>query len=168
MDMSPFANSQQQQPTPDYLRQTQGGGAGGAVSNMVKAIMDGNNKFRQRGGMSGSVGQPALNPTTTTGGPSVGAPLSLTPPTSGPELVNGGPGPMVNAGPMAPAPAPPSAAAPPTPPAALAGGMSSPFQDGAAAIPFGSAPGIMPDNNFGRSGGFPGMPNGPVPDRSRH
>ena len=55
MDTNPFAmnpNAQQAQ-TPDYLRQQPAQGAGAAgissnVANMVKAIMDGNNKFQQK------------------------------------------------------------------------------------------------------------------------
>lgn len=84
MDTNPFANNRQQSATPEYLKPTQGGaGAAGAVngvSNMVKALMAGDQKFRQQGGGLG-----AVNPNTTTGGPSVGAPMSLSPPSPGPS-----------------------------------------------------------------------------------
>lgn len=80
MDMNPFAtnaNGLQQASTPDFLKpQPNNPTWAGGVSNMVKALMDGNNKFNARQAMSAT----APNPLTTTGGPSVGAPLSLTPP----------------------------------------------------------------------------------------
>lgn len=92
MDMSPFANSQQlQQPqTPNYLAQDSNNPTvAGGVSNMVKALMAGNQQFQQRQ-------RSAPNPTTTTGGPSIGAPMSLTPPAPGPMAggLSGSPAPM--------------------------------------------------------------------------
>ncbi len=115
MDTSPFANNRNQgNDMDDYLKPTQGGagmaGAVNGVSNMVKALMAGDQKFRQQGGMAG-----APNPTTTTGGPSVGQPMSLAPPAPGPSadvaqdraagaatsMVGGG-----SAGPMPMAPSP--------------------------------------------------------------
>jgi hypothetical protein len=156
MDMNPFANNNQQAMggTPDYLKQNPRANASmpGAVSNMVKAIMEGNNKFQQRGGMGGSPGGAipgASGPTSFGGG-------------AGPmPLAGGGAGPGMSAGPMAPAMAPTS----PDIAAATSGstGPTSPamssFEGGAAPVPFGSAPGIMAGNN--NIAGFPGMPNGP-------
>lgn len=107
MDTNPFAmspNAQQQPTTPAYLKQQPDNPTWpGAVNNMVKALMDGNNQFKQRQAMgSGAQGNPQLNPQTTTGGPSVGAPTSLAPP-----------------------PPPPMPAALPNDPAAMSAGMAS-------------------------------------------
>lgn len=163
MDMSPFANNNQQQPsmTPDYLKQSKGGGAPGVVSNMVKAIMDGNNKFQQRGsgiggmfsGMGGTPGGAVPGATGPTSFGGTAGPMPLATPSPSPNAA-------VNAGSMAPPPAPP-VSAPLAPQNTSMVGNASPFQDGARAVPFGAAPGIMSN---GAGSGFPGMPNGP--DRS--
>lgn len=85
MDMrGPLAYGQAQMPnqqtmapqTPDYLKQTTGGGAPGVVSNMVKALVDGNNKFKQGGGVAPNVG-------SATSYEAPGAPMSLAPPAPG-------------------------------------------------------------------------------------
>lgn len=176
MDMNPFANNNQQtmSQTPDYLEQNPRANASvpGAVSNMVKAIMDGNNKFQQRAGMTGDGGAP--------GSAIAGA--------SGPTSFGGSAGPM----PLAPSPSAPNApvAGAPTsltapltnggPDMGAAGGMQSipsfektalmdnagnspmargpnTFDSGASPVPFGWSPGIMAG---GMGYGAPGMPNG--------
>lgn len=164
MDMNPFANnnSQTQQATPDYLKQDPRANStmGGAIGNMVKAIMDGNNKFKQQAGATGPGGMPgsaipgATGPTSF-GGPA--GPMSLTPsmaPMNGrsgvPPMTPSPPSPTMtslsanagNAGPMPTAP--------------------SVFDSGAGAVPF--AQGVGPLSGGSPSGNWPGMPNGP--DRS--
>lgn len=87
MDMSPFATNPlgagaAQPQTPGYLQPQQGGGVAGNISNMVKAIMAGNAEHQALQQKQGSLlGQSPIN-NTTTGGPSVGAPMSLAPPTN--------------------------------------------------------------------------------------
>lgn len=81
-DMSPFANNNSQSAIPDYLKPTANGGAGTAgavngVGNMVKALMAGDQKFRQQqGGAPGAAPQSTMAP---------GAPMSLAPPMPGPS-----------------------------------------------------------------------------------
>src|SRR6266849_10839123 len=76
---------------PGYLQPQQGGGLPGNISNMVKAIMAGNAEHQALQQKQGSLlGQSPIN-NTSTGGPSVGAPMSLAPPTS-PAGMTGGAG----------------------------------------------------------------------------
>lgn len=158
MDMNPFANNNSQAtPTPDYLKQNPraNGSVPGAVGNMVKAIMEGNNKFQQRGGMAGAgMGD-------TPGGAIPGA--------SGPTSFGGSAGPM----PLAPMGGAPMGAAPPMAPStpspvmtslnANAGGTGpmpmapSAFESGPAPVPFMQSMGMTGQGE----GGWPGMPNGP-------
>lgn len=147
MDTNPFATNPlgaagAQPAAPGYLQPQAGGGLPGNISNMVKAIMAGNAEHQaQMQKQGGAQGQMPMNPSTTTGGPSVGAPMSLAPPAGGM-----GPPPM---------PAPP----PPVDPAAMtggAGGAPSP------AMPPGGA--MLPPGGGG--GALPGMPNGVDPTMS--
>lgn len=77
---APMPNQQIMAPqqTPDYLKQTTGGGAPGVVSNMVKALVDGDNKFKQQGGVSAPT-----NVGSATSYEAPGAPMSLAPPAPG-------------------------------------------------------------------------------------
>lgn len=62
-------------PTPDYLKQDASNGtAPGVVSNMVKALVDGNNKFKQ-----GGAGAVTPNVGSATSYEAPGAPMSLSP-----------------------------------------------------------------------------------------
>lgn len=113
MDTNPFATNnpatQQTPQTSPYLQQQPNNGTvAGGVSNMIKALMQGNQNYQQRQqGMQGAQGNQPMqsNPTTTTGGPSVGQPMSLSPPTD-PSAMTGGlgqtPGLPGGAGPAAP------------------------------------------------------------------
>ena len=65
MDTNPFAVDplqQKQTSTPSYLQQMNNPTYTGAISNMIKAIVQGNNEYRQRQGLGGftssGVGQP--------------------------------------------------------------------------------------------------------------
>lgn len=154
MDMNPFANNnvQTMTGTPDYLKQNQRpGGAPGVVSNMVKAIMDGNNKFNQMGSKTGPAGVPGAAISGATGPTSFGG-------SAGPMPL--APGPGMSAGPMAP----PAAAPSPDVTSTISGGagpmapLSPSFEGGTPAVPFASTPGIMQNNNT--AAGYPGMPNG--------
>src|SRR5258707_9643232 len=127
MDTNPFATNPGTAgaATPSYL-QPQGPTTSmpGNISNMVKAIMAGNAQHQAQQQKQGALlGQSPIN-NTTTGGPSVGAPMSLTPPTS-PAGMTGGAG---------------SAAPPVTSPSDGTGG--SPM--GGAMLPPGAGGGAMP------------------------
>src|SRR5712671_3876269 len=107
MDTNPFATNPgtaASGQTPGYLQpQAPTTSVPGNISNMVKAIMAGNAQHQaQMQRQNATMGTSPINPTTTTGGPSVGAPTSLAPPAPG----------------MASPPAPP----PPVDPAAMTGG----------------------------------------------
>jgi hypothetical protein len=130
--------------TPSYLEQDPTNPtAAGAVNNMVRALMSGDANFRNRQAANAT----SMNPTTTTGGPSVGAPLSLAPPAPG----MGSPPPMT----------PPSAPqmAPPVMPSPAPLPVPRPMDAGAAPVP--PSPGLPPDPTAGApEPGMPGMPNG--------
>ncbi len=135
MDMNPFANNQPQQQsmTPDYLKQDKNGTTPGVISNMVKALVDGNNRFQAR------------NPAQANAGGAPGAPLSLAPDSPGPSA------PMTGAAPMSG-----------TAPQMAQTQTATPFETGASPLPFasGPAPGVIAANG---SAGMPGMPNGVDP-----
>ncbi len=142
MDTNPFATNPgiaASGQTPSYL-QPQGPTTSmpGNISNMVKAIMAGNAQHQAQQQKQGALlGQSPINNTTTTGGPSVGAPMSLAPPTA-PASMTGGAG---------------SAAPPVTAPSDGAGSpMGNPM--GGAMLPSGGGAGL------------PGMPNGIDPTMS--
>lgn len=126
MDTNPFATNPGTagSATPSYLQpQAPTTSMPGNISNMVKAIMAGNAQHQAQQQKQGSIlGQSPIN-NTTTGGPSVGAPMSLAPPTS-PAAMTGGAG---------------SAPPPPMPPPSDGGG--SPM--GGAMLPPGGG-GAMP------------------------
>lgn len=75
IDQNPFANmsgGNQNYQTPDYLKPTQAGGLGNNISNMMKALVAGNQQYQQRmRGQGGMQGQPQMAP---------GAPMNLAPP----------------------------------------------------------------------------------------
>lgn len=129
--------------TPDYLKQDQNGTGPGVVSNMVKAIMDGHNKFKQQGGAGAATGDGNWFGPSSVGG----APLS------GYDAK-----PAVGAPMVPPVPAPMAS----SPPQVSQGMAPSPFRAGASPMPFapdqGQAPGMIASNN-----GLPGMPNGVDP-----
>lgn len=138
MDTNPFATNPGTAgaATPSYL-QPQGPTTSmpGNISNMVKAIMAGNAQHQAQQQKQGALlGQSPIN-NTTTGGPSVGAPMSLAPPTS-PAGMTGGAG---NAAPSVTAPS---------------DGVGSPMGNPMAS-PMGGA--MLPP---GGGAAMPGMPNG--------
>ena len=164
MDMNPFANTMTPQPQqPDYTKQDKNPTVPGAISNMVKAIMAGNNKFNQQRGALGDRVAAAASPATPPG-----PPMSLAPPAPGPSAGPMAPAPSPTMAPapsptmatapspvMAPAPAPPIV--PPAPDSKMTG---SAFDNGAQSVPFGPG-GIMSTGM--RDSGYPGMPNGTDP-----
>lgn len=133
MDTNPFATSplapqsKQAYQTPEYLKPGQNSSLSGGISNMVKALMDGNSKFKAR-----TAGEAAPS--------APGAPLSLAPPT-----------PSSSADPMGvPEPSTPMPAAPPM---TVAG---SPFDKGAPPMAFAPAPGMGAQGmGFGSPPGMP-------------
>lgn len=89
MDTNPFAvspNTQQapsQPAAPSYLQQQSNPTVAGQISNMVKALVQGQGQFnqgQQLQQMIAAKNATAANPQTTNGMPSVGAPMSLAPP----------------------------------------------------------------------------------------
>jgi hypothetical protein len=106
MDMNANAGAPSMSPgaTPSYLQQQPSNPtwAGGAA-NMIKALMQGNNNFNRRAGAS--PGMPPA-PATTTGGPSVGAPMLLAPPAPQPMMQAGPVDPTAMSGGMMPPPMP--------------------------------------------------------------
>lgn len=128
MDMSPFANNNPQA-TPDYLKQTKTGSMTGAVSNMVKALMDGNNKFQAR---QNSMGGTTPNVGSAASYEAPGQPMSLAPPGAAPGPLSGGP------------PAPPP---------------QSPFEQGTSPMSFNPTGGLMQTGMGAGAAGLPGMPN---------
>lgn len=138
MDTNPFATNPGTagSTTPSYLQpQAPTTSMPGNISNMVKAIMAGNAQHQAQQKAQGAV-MGAPNPMTTTGGPSVGAPMSLAPPAGGM-----GPPPPV---------APPT---PPVDPSAMTGGVGGGSPLGGTMLPPGG-------------GAMPGMPNGVDPTMS--
>jgi|SRR5882724_1477867 len=142
MDTNPFAMSPNaaQPQTPSYL-QPQGPTTSmpGNISNMVKAIMAGNAQHQMQQQRQGAA-MGAPNPMTTTGGPSVGAPMSLAPPAGG----MGPPPPPVGGVPS-----------PPVDPSTMTGGVGGPLPSAGGAGPMMDGAGPM--------GPMPGMPNGVDP-----
>lgn len=159
MDTNPFATNPSMSPsgqTPGYLQpQSATTSVPGNISNMVKAIMAGNAQHQaQMQRQNATMGAPPINPTTTTGGPSVGAPTSLAPPAGGmapmspalpvdPSVMTGGTG-----GPMPP----PMDASGPLPgmggPAGPMAGMGMP-QDPVAQALMSPIPGANMGSQFG-------------------
>lgn len=78
LDTNPFANNNQQQQnyqTPAYLQQNQANGTvPGVMANMVKALMDGNNRFQQK------QMQPGMTPPVSPDGMQGGLPFGGTTP----------------------------------------------------------------------------------------
>lgn len=74
MDMNPNANMTSM--TPDFLKQTKTSSATGAISNMVKALMDGNNKYQTNQKLNGAT--PNVGSAASYEAP--GQPMSLAPP----------------------------------------------------------------------------------------
>jgi hypothetical protein len=65
--------AQQAGTTPQYLQQTNNPTYTSAISNMIKAIMQGNNQYRQQHGLNGGVGNGGFTSST------VGQPMNITP-----------------------------------------------------------------------------------------
>jgi hypothetical protein len=119
------ATAQPAAATPGYLQpQPNNPTYPGAIANMIKAIMSGNDDYKaQQAKQAQNQGQMAMNnPTTTTGGPSVGQPMSLTPPTD-PATMTAGLG-QTNPASAFPTPPPQSMSPNPTPAAGPMGPMT--------------------------------------------
>lgn len=155
MGTSPFANTSEseQKPLPAFLQQDPKNGTwAGGLSNVVKALVAGNNRF-----MSGQKPNVANGPVGDTR--TAGEPLSLAP-----DNINKVSAPAIgNGAPMAPNSAPTlwdaNRGGPPP-----AGAGPVPFEQGAAPIPYAPA---MPANGMIASNGdstrVPGLPNGTDP-----
>ena len=155
-DKSAFANmNTSMTPTPDFLKQDSNPTVPGAISNMIKAIMAGNNKYNMMQGMTGGGGRGGAADTSDGawyGNSSVGgAPLAgmtrPVNPASMPASVTPPPTTTMTGSPMTQPTAPPP---PPTSP--------SPFEGGAGPMPFAPSPGMLASNGAGSM--VPGMPNG--------
>lgn len=93
MDTSPFANNnpQQQQP-PEYLKQANNPSMAGAASNMVKALLSGNQQFQAKqnamggGGAMGPAGDGQWQGTMSVGGAPLAGYSGVTPQMSAPQM----------------------------------------------------------------------------------
>lgn len=153
MDTNPFAVSPNAQQSQQPLQMSPIGAstvtsAPGGVAAMVKAIMDGNNQYKQRQGQMPPAGGPG-GPLGAMSGPPPGPPMSLAPTNPGPMAG----GPMMQNLPFNPnapqAPGPDMLHHPgqPQPPMQnMSGGMPTPdpFSQGAPPIP-----GLMPQQQGG-------------------
>lgn len=152
IDTSAFANMNTSM-SPDYLKQDSNPTVPGAISNMVKAIMAGNNKYNAMQGRFGGAGGAAdTSDGAWYGNSSVGgAPLAgmtrPVNPASMPASVTPPSPPAMTGSPMT------QPTAPPPPPMA-----PSLFEGGAGPMPFAPSPGMLASNGAGSA--VPGMPNG--------
>lgn len=81
MDTNPFANNDAQQQTPSYLQQTNNPSMAGAASNMVKALMAGNQQFQAKQGANpmGAAGDGQWVGTSSVGGAPLAGYSGVTP-----------------------------------------------------------------------------------------